>query len=331
MEKDRNDFIKAVQLHLINVVDSDTVSAIVDAISYELKDYDIVKKTTEIVVYDDDNNKILKSFLSCLIVEGKSKKTINQYKCSIKRLFDFCGNKRYDKITAFDIRAWLAKCKLGGVKNVTLCNLKNYITPFFAWMFNEGMIEKNPCSTIRPIKVPIEEKEAFSSVEIDTIRSNCANDFERALIEFLYASGMRIEEVSDVKLENIDFNALVVNVKGGKGDKDRTTFINPVARKYITKYLESNKHTSEYLFTSRLGDKYTACGLRRVTTKLTKRCGFRVHPHRFRRTLASDLAKKGMQIQEIQKLLGHTSIETTKKYIDTRMEKVEASYRQYVA
>jgi site-specific recombinase XerD len=68
-----------------------------------------------------------------------------------------------------------------------------------------------------------------------------------------------------------------------------------------------------------------------ITTKLTKRCGFRVHPHRFRRTLASDLAKKGMPIQEIQKLLGHTSIETTKKYIDTRMEKVEASYRQYVA
>ena len=136
------------------------------------------------------------------------------------------------------------------------------------------------------------------------------------MIEMLLSSGLRVSELCDLKLEDVDFNALTIYVKNGKGSKDRTTFFTPVARKYLKKYLEQNKHKSEYVFTNHFGNQYTPSGIRHKTTDLAERCQIHIHPHRFRRTLATDLAEKGMPIQEIQKLLGHTSIETTRKYIE---------------
>lgn len=331
MHDNSEQFIQAMKMRLAAMVDSETAGDIIDVIVYELRDYDIAKKTTEIVPYCDDNEKAIQTFTACLIVEGKSKGTVKQYRYSLKRLFEFLGNKKYDMIVTRDVMAWLASLKVTGCKSISIRNNRSNIMPFFAWLFDNGMIDKNPCDSIKPIKVPSEEKEAFSSEEIDTIRSNCKNDLERALIEFLYASGVRIEEATNLKLEDVDFNSLVVKVKSGKGGKDRTTFINPVARKYVLQYLENNKHKSEYVFTTKYDGKYTPNGFRKITNALTRRCGFHVHPHRFRRTLASDLARKGMPIYEIQKLLGHSSIETTRTYIDIKAEKVEASYRQYVA
>ena len=193
------------------------------------------------------------------------------------------------------------------------------------------MIERNPCDPIKPIKVPSEEKKAFSSEEIDTIRTICQSPYERALIETLLSTGLRINELCNLKLEDVDFDQLVVHVKNGKGGKDRTTFMTPVAKKYLVKYLKWNKHKSEYLFTTRLGCKYSTNGFGYTLRAMSKMCGIHIHPHRFRRTLATDLARKGMPIQEIQKLLGHSKISTTQVYIETSVEKVEASYRQYVA
>lgn len=193
------------------------------------------------------------------------------------------------------------------------------------------MIERNPIDPIKPIKVPSEEKKAFNDDEVDTIRNICANPYERALVETLLASGLRINELANLKIEDIDFEKLVIHVNNGKGGKDRTTFITSVTKKYIFKYLKWNKHKSDYVFTSRLDGKYNTNSLGEVMRKMSERCGIHIHPHRFRRTLATDLARKGMPIQEIQKLLGHSKISTTQGYIETRTEKVEASYRQYVA
>ena len=131
--------------------------------------------------------------------------------------------------------------------------------------------------------------------------------------------------------KDIDFDKLIVHVKNGKGGKDRTTFITPVAKKYILQYLAWNRHKSVYVFTTRLDGRYNNNSFGEVMRDMSKRCGIHIHPHRFRRTLATDLARKGMPIQEIQKLLGHSKISTTQGYIETSTEKVEASYRQYVA
>lgn len=329
--QEKEQFIVAIKAKLLNIVDTDTASAIVDMIIFEFKDYDLTKKTTELIPYDDENLRIIKSFLGCLIVEGKSKGTINQYRYSLQRLFNFLNNKKYSEITTADIMAWLASLKITGAKNTTVKNQRSNISPFFVWLYNNRMIERNPCDSIKPIKVPHEERKAFSSEEVDTIRNTCKNSYERALVETLLSSGLRINELANLKIVDVDFNQLIVHVKNGKGGKDRTTFITPVAKKYILQYFDWNKHKSEYVFTSRLGSKYKTNGLGETMRKMSERCGIHIYPHRFRRTLATDLARRGMPIQEIQKLLGHSKIATTQTYIETRIEKVEASYRQYVA
>lgn len=331
MHNNKEQFIRSIQMRLALIVDADKAAEILGVIAYELRDYNMEKATTEIVPYDDDNDKIIKAYMACLIVEGKSKGTVLQYQRTAKRLFEFLGNKKFDTVTTLDIRSWLASLKLSGCKNVTINNQQNNVSAFFTWLFNEEMITKNPCSTIKQVKVPEEEKKAFTSDEVDTVRSNCDGLYERALVETLLSSGLRVAELCSLKTADIDFAKLTVYVKNGKGGKDRTTFITPVARKYLLSYIDNNKHKSDYVFTTKYGSKYTPYGIRKTTEKLSKKCGFRVHPHRFRRTLATDLARKGMPIQEIQRLLGHSSISVTRKYIETRIEQVEASYRQYVA
>ena len=327
----RNEFVQAVKIRLSTMVDADVAESVVDVVTYEIAKYDLSKITTELAVYDDSNEKMIKSFMACMVVEGRSKKTIKAYRYSINKFFRYVGNKPYDQVTAFDIRAWLASMKISGCKSISIRNEKNNLTTFFNWLFGEGIIEKNPCTPIRPIKVEQEEKSCFSSEEIDTIRSACNNTKQRAIIETLLSSGLRVSELCNLKMDDVDFNSLTVRVRCGKGGKDRTTFINPVAKKYICRYLSERKSESEYVFTSRYGKQYSASGIQRIMVNMSEKCGFHIHPHRFRRTLASDLARKGMPIQEIQKLLGHTSIETTRRYTDTKIDQVQASYRQFIA
>ena len=323
--------LQAMRERLAAMVDAETANNVLDVLTYELRGYNVEEITTEVVPYEGDNEKILKSFLACLVVEGKSKGTIKVYGYSIRNLFAFLGNKRYDSITTYDIRAWLASIKMSGCKGTSVRNQRCFIMPFFSWLYNEGLIEKNPCVSIKPIKVPQEEKEAFSSEDIDTIRSNCKKPVERAVVEILLASGLRVAELCNLRVEDVNFDELTVRVKGGKGGKDRTTFITPVAKKYIILYMQSNPKKSAFVFTTKRGGAYSTAGITKITKQLTKVCGIHIHPHRFRRTLATDLARKGMPIQEIQKLLGHTSIETTRTYIETQTDKVESSYRQFVA
>ncbi len=329
MGNDKQVLVQSLKNRLATMVDSETASNIIDVLIYELKDYDLTKKTTEIVPYDDENQRIIKSFLGCLIVEGKSKSTVAQYKYSLNRLFKFLGNRKYTEITTADVMAWLASLKLSGAKSSSVRNQRSNISPFFTWLYANSMIERNPLNTIKPIKVPDEEKKAFSNDEVDTIRNICTNPYERALVETLLASGLRVNELANLKVEDVDFEKLVIHVKNGKGGKDRTTFITSVTKKYIFRYLKWNKHKSDYVFTSRLDGKYSTNGLGDVMRKMSKRCDIHIHPHRFRRTLATELARRGMPIQEIQKLLGHSKISTTQGYIETNIQKVEASYRQF--
>ena len=327
----KEQFIQTIKSRLADIVDADTAEKVIDIVTLELKDYDLAKRSTELVVYDDKNQKVIKSFLGCLMVEGKSKGTIRQYKYTLQRMFKFLGNRKYSEIGTADIMAWLAHLKMSGAKSTSVRNQRSNVSPFFTWLYNNRMIERNPIDPIKPIKVPSEEKRAFSSEEIDTIRTICKSPFERALVETLLSSGLRINELGNLKHEDVDFDKLIVHVKNGKGGKDRTVFITPVAKKYILKYLVCNKHKSEYVFTSRLGGRYNNNSFGEVMRDMSKRCGIHIHPHRFRRTLATDLARKGMPIQEIQKLLGHSKISTTQGYIETSIDKVESSYRQYVA
>ena len=164
------------------------------------------------------------------------------------------------------------------------------------------------------------------------LRSCCRNEKERAIIEVLISSGIRVSELIDLNVNDIDFQKKSVHVRHGKGDKERYTYIDSVACNHLIRYLTSKGIESGALFVSKRSKRYTAHGIRALLNTIAKRANIpNVHPHRFRRTFATRLAARGMDIQEIQKLMGHANINTTMVYVTMDDTQVSNSYRKYSA
>lgn len=325
----RERLLSEIRESIVTNFDSKQSVVIMDVIITKLINYEITERCTEVSILDDENERLLKSYSACLLVSGRSRSTIDAYIKVLKRLSDFT-HKNYKDITTVDIRAWLADGKMRNLKNSSLENMRMYTSSFFKWLCEERIITNSPCDLIKPIKQPKEEKKAFTDEDVDSMRSVC-DVKERAVIEFLLSSGVRAREASDMLISDVDFDRLTVCVRHGKGDKERITYITPIAKKHIVAYINSRDDGSPYLFYSRNHGQYKKNGIHGIAARVGKRANVDdAHPHRFRRTLATNLAKRGMPIQEIQKILGHESITTTQGYIDTDRLGVEASYRKYV-
>lgn len=322
---------KDIEASLATVLDRDTHALVVNRILTILSEYEVTKRCTEIVTYDDVNERTLKRYCACLNIDGKSQKTIYAYSRTLIRFLDFI-RKPVTEIGTYDVRFFLASEKERGISDTTLESTRVKISAFFGWMFDEEMIEKNPCRTIKSIKTPKTEKHAFSSIELDALRNACRNNKERAMIEVLVSSGVRVSELTNLDVSDIDFSTMAVQVRQGKGGKDRRTYINDIAMLYLKKYLLTRSDNSNALFLNHSDERMGNGGVRVVLNTIGKRAKVdNVHPHRFRRTFATGLAARGMAVQEIQKLLGHTNINTTMRYVQMDDRKVKASYQQYIA
>ena len=328
----RNQFLQSVEEILVHFVqDPVTVNAMANKITIALNDYELTERCTEIVPRESINEKLIKRYCACLAVDGKSEKTIYQYRRSVTLLSDFLG-KPFPEMGTYDIRFYLAMQKERGVSERSLENIRANLSAFFQWLLIEEVIEKNPMLKIRPIKFVEEIKRAYSDVEIDKLRSACTNEKERALVEFLLATGVRVDELCQMDITDVDMQTMTVHVRHGKGGKERITYITPVAVERLKKYLAKRKDESDILFANKNHERIHAVGIRCILNQIAKRAGVtNVHPHRFRRTFATGLAKRGMDVREIQKLLGHSNINTTLEYICTDDTGVKASYQKYIA
>lgn len=327
----RNDLIKSIEESLITVLSPDNQEAAVNKIIQILGDYEVVKRCTDLTVYDDTNDRILKRYCASMMVEGKSPKTIDGYRRQIRKLLDAVG-RPVTEIGVYDIRFFLACEKERGVSNRTVENERSYIASFFHWLTTEEIIQKNPAAAIKPVKYTDKERKAFSSVELDALRHACKTLKERALLEMLVSSGVRISELTDMDVSDVNFSNGTIHIRHGKGDKERITYINDVAKVHIQKYLMSRGDNSNALFMSKNKERIKPGGVRFILNNLGKRAGVsNVHPHRFRRTFATGLAARGMPIQEIQRLLGHSDINTTLHYVCVDDSRVKASYQQFIA
>lgn len=327
----RNKLIKSIESELVGKLQPEQFDLVVATIIKTLNDYEVTDRCTDIVVLDDANERITKRYCGCLMVDGKSEKTIEQYRRSIRKISEFL-KKPFPEMDVYDIRYYLACEKERGVSDRTLENTRANLSAFFQWLSLEEMIQKNPCMNIKPIKYKDEVKLPFSDVELDAIRSACKSLKERALIEVLITSGVRVSELASMEIGDIDFQSLSVHVRYGKGNKERLTFINNVAKTHLQKYLLARKETITALFCNGKHDPLNAGGVRYILKEIEKRSGVtNVHPHRFRRTFATSLANRGMKVQEIQKLLGHSNISTTMEYVCTDDRKIKNSYEQFIA
>ena len=333
MSKDyRMSFVQAVETALSFKYDAEEIALISNIVIKALSDYEITERCTDLVPQDDVNERMIRRYRACMAVDGKSPKTIKQYERTLKKLSDMI-RKPFTEIGTYDVRFFLATEKERGLSNTTLETQRAYLSAFFQWLTDDEAIQRNPIGKLKPIKCKKEIKTAFSDVELDAIRGACKTAKERAIVEMLLSTGVRVSELTSMKIEDINFGNLSVHVVHGKGNKERITYTTPVAAKYLLTYLNGRKEADrDYLFCNMYHEQLRPGGVNRILKTIEKRAGVEnVHPHRFRRTFATNLAKRGMEIQEIQRLLGHANLNTTMIYVAVDDTKVKASYTRYTA
>lgn len=325
----REEVLKSIQNVLVSKDYSrETIRDITDAIVINLWDYDLARRTTQVAERDLSSEKLIKAFVCTLLTEGKSKNSAYMYQKLLQRLA-MDSPVPIVELTTFDIIGWLAIAETKA--SLRTCeNYRSYLASFYKWLKKERIIAENPMENINPIKYMEEIKIPFSDIEIEKLRNSCGNLRERAELELLLSSGVRVSELSAMNINDINFNTMEVIVKKGKGNKQRITYINEICSKYLKDYLSSREDVDECLFRTRLG--------KRVSTDSVeadiKRIGMRAnvedsHPHRCRHTFATKLAKKGMDIKSIQMLMGHVSVNTTMKYISYSDSYIRQEYYRF--
>ena len=320
-----NNVIVEVTQQMSGILDSMQLDRLQYVLAKVLVEYDITEKPHELATYDQLNDQYLMKFLAWKSTEGKSDKTIKQYKFSIDKMLHSV-NKSIKDITEDDIFLYIATCKHNGASNSYLKSIRLYLSSFFNWLYSKGYIEHNPISGISAIKTEKVIKEAFSDVEMEKMRRCLNNKRDTALFEFLYATGVRVSELCSIDINDIDFNTKSVKVLG-KGNKERIVFLTPTSIYYLKEYLEDRKSENSTLFLNRRNEGMKPSAVEEVLRKLGEKSGVsNVHPHRFRRTLATNLLKKGMSIEEVSKILGHSKLDTTMIYCNIDSETVKNNY-----
>ena len=297
-----------------------------------LSECEITPKLAEEEQRNKENAELLGAFISSKKVEGCSDKTIHYYKSSIEKLIATVKKNVCD-ISTNDIRCYLAEQQeQRGLSKVTIDNLRRIYSSFFSWLEDEDFITKSPVRRIHKVRTDALVKEVLTDENIEVLRDSCQELRDIAMIDLLLSTGMRVGELVKINREDIDFQERQCIVFG-KGNKEREVYFNARTKIHLKKYLEQRTDTNPALFVS-LHEPHTRLTISGVEVRLRqlgKRVNLnKVHPHKFRRTLATMAIDKGMPIEQVQQLLGHQSIDTTLQYAMVNQNNVKQSHRKFI-
>ena len=318
LERNLSDKITATALN-------DVMSSVADVLEY----YEFSRMLR---IEDSYSLDLLDAWLSALKVEGKSPKTIQQYSYTVNRLLNDLHVPIRD-ITVYHLRNWIGKEQTRGISDCTLKGNREVFSSMFGWLWREGLIEKNPVANIRPIKVQKKIREPYTDVEIENLKSACAQsklpERDVAIITFLLSTGCRVSEMTRLDRHNINFIDKEVTVLGN-GNKERVVYFDDVTSMYLKRYLDSRKDFCPALFANYVLNRLSKNGVWAMLQRRAKEAGVEhVHPHKFRRTLATMLIAHGMPIQEVATILGHEKLDTTMRYVALDQSQVKNSYRKF--
>ena len=289
---------------------------------------DEIKKKEE----QNTNEKFINSFLSAKEIEGCSQRTISYYKENIQRLISKL-EKPIKGITTEDIRNYLSNYKeTNNCGSVTIDNIRRVFSSFFAWLEDEDYIIKSPVRRIHKVKTASIIKETFTDENIEKMRDECKNIRNLAIIELLISTGMRVGELVNLNIEDLNFEDRSCVVQG-KGNKQREVYFDARTKIHLMQYLNIRKDDNKALFVSKNKphQRLSISGIELIVRRIGAKTDVnRVHPHKFRRTLATMAIDKGMPIEQVQKLLGHVKIETTMHYAMVNQNNVKISHRKYI-
>lgn len=298
-----------------------------------LDNVELIKKDSLNPSDDEENDKLLKTFLSAKKVEGCSDRTLTYYNTTINKMLNKV-NKKIEIIDTDDLRIYLAEYKEETKSSkITVDNIRRILSSFFSWLEDEDYIMKNPVRRIHKIKTGRVVKEVLSDEDFEILRDNCENIRDLAMIELLNSTGIRIGELVNLNMDDVRFNERECIVLG-KGDSERTVYFDAKTKIHLLQYLKSRNDNNPALFVS-FKKPYSRIGIhgieRRVRDLGNKSNIKKVHPHKFRRTMATTAIDKGMPIEQVQKLLGHVQIDTTMQYAMVNQNNVKNSHRKYLS
>ncbi|MDR0912234.1 MAG: tyrosine-type recombinase/integrase, partial [Methanobrevibacter sp.] len=255
----------------------------------------------------EENKRLLSIFLSSKRVEGCSERTLTYYEKTIEKMI-FKLEKRIDYITTNDLREYLGKYReINKTNKTTIDNIRRIFSSFFTWLENEDFILKNPVRRINKIKQGRVVKEFLTDENLEILRDNCEKIRDLAMIELLISTGIRVGELVNLNIDNMNFHEREC-VVFGKGESERIVYFDARTKIHLIKYLEERNDNNEALFVS-FKTPHNRLGINAVERRIRdlgrKSNISNVHPHKFRRTLATNAIDKGMPIEQVQKLLGH--------------------------
>ena len=328
----KNEIITEIEQSLLNYLDNAQMEVLHATLVRCLGNVDIVnlKQTSGISQYS--NIELIDKFISAKEIEGCSKRTTKYYESTLLKM-----NSKLDKeithMTTDDLRTYLTDYqKINNCSKASVDNIRRNLSSFFSWLEEENYILKSPMKRIHKIKTDKVIKETYSDETLELLRDNCNNLRDLAIIDILASTGMRVGELVKLNINDIDFENREC-VVFGKGNKERPVYFDARTKIHLKNYLNSRTDGNPALFVSLDSpyDRLKISGVEIRLRQLGRRLGIqKVHPHKFRRTLATMAIDKGMPIEQVQKLLGHVKIETTMHYAMVNQNNVKISHRKYI-
>lgn len=325
--------INQIQTEMSGVLNNAQRQKLCDVLEHCFFNVDVVALDNENLIQSKSNQTLKEAFLSAKQIEGCSERSVSYYSSTLDNLIKTL-EKPFNQMETEDLRVYLSDYqKRNDASKQTIDNIRRILSSFFTWLEDEDYILKSPVRRIHKIKTTKQVKETYSDEALERLRDNCKCIRDLAIIDILSSTGMRVGELVKLNRVDVDF-ANRECVVLGKGSKERIVYFDARTKLHLQNYLNSRKDENEALFVSLLEphNRLEIAGVEIMLRKLGRSLEInKVHPHKFRRTLATRAIDKGMPIEQVQKLLGHQKIDTTMEYAIVDQQNVKNSHKKYLS
>ena len=326
----KQQIITDVVQQMLPYLDNAQLKQLQKVLEYTLFGCEISKQDEKKVT--NDNQKLVDTFVAAKRIEGCSEKTLKYYRTTIDAMVSTI-DKNIRHIQTEDLRAYLTDYQSKNKSSrVTIDNIRRILSSFFSWLEDEDYILKSPVRRIHKVKTASNIKETYTDEELEKMRDNCTELRDLAIIDMLASTGMRIGEMVLLNKADINFNEREC-VVFGKGDKERIVYFDARAKIHLQNYIDSRTDNNPALFVTLRSpyERITIGGIESRLREMGKALSIeKVHPHKFRRTLATMAIDKGMPIEQLQQLLGHKRIDTTLQYAMVKQSNVKLAHKKYI-
>lgn len=321
--------IKEIEQKMASILNNEQKEKLKEVLLYTFYNIEVTSIKDELV---EDTTDYAKMFIAAKRIEGCSERTLNYYETTIKTMIDKLS-KKVNSIETEDLRNYLSEYQAkNNCSKVTIDNVRRILSSFFAWLEDEDYIMKSPVRRIHKVKATQTVKETYTDEELEEMRDACVEIRDLAMVDFLASTGVRVGELVNLDRVDIDMQERSCVVLG-KGGKEREVYFDARTKIHLQNYLSTRTDNNQALFVSLLRpyDRLKISGVEIRLRELGKRINIKkIHPHKFRRTMATKAIDKGMPIEQVQVLLGHRKIDTTLQYAMVNQNNVRNSHKRFI-